>query len=451
MADPPDLIKDPIPRLIRTIALPASIGFFFNTMYNVVDVYYVGMLSTEMVAALSLTFPIFFIIIAFGIGISQGVTALIANALGNEDSGRATILSIQSFSFAAVFSVILTAAGLAVAPALFGILGAKESYLTNALAYMNIILLGTAFFLIQFNINASLNAKGDTKSYRNVLIGGFVLNLVLDPLFMFGGLGVPAMGIKGVALATVVIQALGCAYMYSAFKKANLCESIFCRHLIPDWKIFKEIMQQGLPASANMLTVAAGVFVITFYISKYGPASVAAFGIATRIEQMVLIPTVGLNIAVLSVTGQNNGAGQFARIREVWIRSLWYGFLLMLGGSALVLLLPHEMMRLFTTDDDVVAVGVQYLQIAALAFFGYVVLFVTTAVLQGLKRPMYAIWIGLTRQIAAPVLVFWLLAVVLGWRLSGIWWGILIITWTTALFTWWYGGRILSQVGQRTG
>jgi putative MATE family efflux protein len=443
-----NLIEDPIPKLIKDIAVPASVGFFFNTMYNVVDIYYVGMLSTEMVAALSLTFPMFFIILAFGIGIGQGATALIANAMGENNQNRVMILAIQSFSFTILMALIISIIGIMLAPTLLGILGATDTYLDYALSYINIVYLGSVFLLVQFTINASLNAKGDTKTFRNVLIVSFVLNLGLDPWLMFGGLGIPAMGIKGVAVATVIIQALGSVYLYRSFKKASICQSIFCRHLIPDFRIFKEIFAQAFPASVNTMTVAAGVFIITFFISKFGQAGVAAFGIATRIEQMVLIPTIGLNIAVLTLTGQNNGAGKLDRVRAAWKKSLWYGFLMMLIGTILVLVFSRQLIVLFTADDMVIGPAIQYLRISALIFFAYVILFTTVALLQGLKKPMYAIWVGVFRQIAAPIPVFWLLSVLLQWELLGIWWGIFFIAWSSALFTLWYGKRILDQVSR---
>jgi len=194
--------------------------------------------------------------------------------------------------------------------------------------------------------------------------------------------------------------------------------------------------------------VAAGVFIITFFISKFGQAGVAAFGIATRIEQMVLIPTIGLNIAVLTLTGQNNGAGKLDRVRAAWKKSLWYGFLMMLIGTILVLVFSRQLIVLFTADDMVIGPAIQYLRISALIFFAYVILFTTVALLQGLKKPMYAIWVGVFRQIAAPIPVFWLLSVLLQWELLGIWWGIFFIAWSSALFTLWYGKRILDQVSR---
>ncbi len=208
-----DLTKDPIPGLVRKIAVPASIGFFFNTMYNVVDTFFAGFISTDALAALSISFPVFFIIIAMGSGISQGGTALIANALGEKDQAKAHHTCVQCLSFGAFFAVALTALGLLSAPMLFQILGASGEYLEIALDYINLILCGTLFIVIQSIANACLNAQGDTKTYRNVLIASFFLNCVLDPWFMYGGLGIPSMGIKGIALATIMIQFLGMLYV----------------------------------------------------------------------------------------------------------------------------------------------------------------------------------------------------------------------------------------------
>ncbi len=199
-----NLTQDPIPRLVRGIALPASIGYFFNTMFNFVDTYFAGQISTDALAALSLSFPVFFIVLAMGAGIGQGATALIANALGANDTERARVIFSQAIVFSIGAGAVLTIAGLAAAPSLFRQLGAEEAgYLDMSLEYMNVIIVGSVFFLLQSTLVSVLNAKGNTTVFRNTLIGGFIANCILDPWFMRGGLGVPAMGIAGLALATV--------------------------------------------------------------------------------------------------------------------------------------------------------------------------------------------------------------------------------------------------------
>ncbi len=440
-----DLVADPIPRLIRQIAFPASVGFFFSTMYNVVDTYFAGLISTEGLAALSLSFPIFFILIAAGTGISQGATALISNALGEGDSEEAFHYFLQSISFGVLLAIGLTILGLVITPTLFELLGAKDSYLTLCTQYMNTILLGTIFILLQSILNAALNAQGNTTTFRNVLIAGFLLNVVLDPWFMYGGLGLPAMGIRGLALATVLIQFFSGIYLAFAITKSKLWRTLHWAEFIPRKKHFADIARQGFPASLNMMSVALGIFVITWFISRFSTAGVAAYGIATRVEQIILLPTIGLNIAMLTLTGQNNGAKRLDRVRETWHKCLVYGLIMMSVGGVLLFLFCGPLMRFFTQDQEVIRIGVDYLRIAAITLCSYVILFQTVYMLQGLKRPMYAIWIGLYRQIVAPGIVFYLLAFALDWQLAGIWWGIFLVTWSAAAVTWFYGRYVLNQ------
>ena len=443
-----DLVSEPIPRLIRKIAFPASVGFFFNTMYNVVDTYFAGLISTEGLAALSLSFPIFFILIAVGTGVSQGATALISNALGADDRKGAFRYFLQSISFGILLALALTVIGLLITPSLFQLLGASSDYLRLCTDYMNTILIGTVFILLQSIINAALNAQGNTTTFRNVLIVGFLLNVILDPWFMFGGFGVPAMGIRGLALATVVIQLIGGAYLIVAVTKSKLWQGMDWKGLIPHRKPFADIAKQGFPASINMMTVAMGIFVITWFISHFSTAGVAAYGIATRVEQIILLPTIGLNIAVLTLTGQNNGAERWDRVREIWIKCTSYGTVMMLIGGAILYTTCTPLMAFFTQDQEVITIGTDYLRIAAITLCSYVILFQTVFMLQGLTRPMYAIWIGLYRQIIAPCLVFYVLAFVLDWQLFGIWWGIFLVTWSAAIVTWLYGRWILNHIAK---
>jgi len=441
-----DLLKDPIPQLIRKSAVPASVGFFFNTMYNVVDTFFAGLDSTEALAALAASFPIFFIILALGSGIGQGATALIAHAAGGGDLEKAHHTSLQSVSFGVLVSLVLTGLGLWSAPSLFRALGAEERYLALALAYMNLLLVGTVFFMLQSILNATLNAQGDTRTFRNVLIAGCLLNAVLDPWFMYGGLGLPAMGIRGIALATVLIQVGGTVYLLHRVRRTPIWRGWRWRWLVPDRGLYGELAAQGIPASLNMLTVALGIFLITWFVGRFSKEGVAAYGIATRVEQIFLLPTIGLNIALLAITGQNHGAKRFDRIREAQRCALKYGLALMLGAGAIVFFAGGAMMAWFTRDPVVIGIGAEYLRVAAITLCSYVILFQTIYLLQGLKKPIYGLWIGLYRQLVAPCLVFWLLAFKLDWRLPGIWWGIFLVTWSAALFMLWFGRWKLRQV-----
>ena len=439
------IVTKPIPGLIRQIAVPASVGFFFNTMYNVVDTYYGGVISTEALAALSLTFPVFFIILAMGTGISNGGTALIATALGSADEDRAELIAVQGLTFGMMVALTITLLGLAASPFLFGVLGASGRYLSLSLTYMNTIFIGSIFFIINYMLNCILNALGNTASYRNFLIIGFLLNVVLDPWFIYGGMGLPAIGFSGIALATVVVQLVGCFYLGYRVYKTGLIGKSSIKYIRPRLQIYAELARQGFPASVNMATVGLGMFVITYFISRYGREGVAAYGAALRVEQIALLPSIGLNIATLTIVAQNHGAGNYDRIRETLKKTLLYGGVLMAGGGVLVFVFSKMLMGFFTKDPQVVEVGATYLKIDALVLYAYVILFVHVAALQGLKKPMYAVWLGVSRQILAPMVVFYLLSEVLGWKLLGVWWGIFVITWGAAIFTLFYARHIIDK------
>jgi len=438
-----DMTKGSIKKHIKTLAIPVFIGSFFSTMYNVVDTFYAGLISTEALAALGASFPIFFIIIALGGGVSTGATALISNAMGEKKQKKIQTYTAQSISYTIIIGLVLTVLGLFVSPYLFSTMVSGQ---TAVLAgqYMNVILFGGTILVLMFTLNSILTCSGDTKTFRNVLIIGFILNLILNPALVYGWF-TPALGFSGIALATVIIWTISVIYM--GYKVARL--GIICKGC---WKLFKpnrkpflSITQQGMPASLNMMTIALGIFIITYFVAMFGDEGVAAYGIATRIEQIAMLPLSGLNIAVLTIVGQNNGAKKFARIKDTLKTGLKYGIIATAITSVTMFLFSYPLMEFFTKDMAVVSIGGAYLKIAAFVGWAYIILFLIVAALQGLKKPMYALWIGLYRQILAPVVIFFIVTT-LGFGLMGIWWGVFAVTWSAALITLIYAKNVMGKL-----
>ena len=364
-----------IPLLIRRLAVPASVGFIFNTLFNVVDTYYGGTISTAALAAMGLTFPVFFIILAMGMGMGTGTTALISQSLGAGRNDEAEKIGFQAITFSLINAVFLTILGLIIAPSLFQILGATNNYLDIAVQYMDTILYGTLFFLINSILNALLTARGDTRTYRDYLIVGFVLNLILDPWFIYGGFGVSRAWNPGNRALNGSYPVSG-SHLYDCdYAQAQDFFSMPVSLILSQTgNISQRSSGRGFPASLNMLTVAIGIFVITYFASHFGKEAVAAYGIATRIEQIALLPTIGLNIAALTLAGQNLGANRPDRVYESWKLNLRYGLTIITIGTIAALLLARQLMQTFTADIQVIEIGVEYLRIAALFFFAYIFL-----------------------------------------------------------------------------
>ncbi len=441
-----DFTSTPLPKLIRLIALPSSIGLIFNTLFNVIDTYYGGLVSTTALAALSLSFPVFFIVLSVGMGMGTGATALISSSLGAGEKKKAGIYAAQAITLSFFNALLLTVVGMVMAPQLLKLLGANDEYLGVAVAYMNIILSGTLFFLLNSSLNAALTSRGDTKTYRNFLVAGFFLNVVMDPWFMYGGFGVPAMGVGGIGFSTVIIQIMGSAYLIYRIKERKIMEGIRLKEFIPQKRPMLDLFKQGFPASLNMMTVAIGIFVITYFAGKFGKEAVAAYGIATRIEQLALLPTIGLNIAALTIAAQNFGAGLTNRIMDSWKLNIIYGLLIILVGITGVAFFSEPLMKIFTSDPNVILIGVEYLHVAVLFFCAYIFLNISVSTLQGIKKPMYAIFVGTYRQFLVPLPLFLLLSMHLGWGTKGIWWGIFLANWSAAIFTFFYTRRRLVKL-----
>ena len=401
------------------MALPASIGMFFQTMYSVVDSFYAGQISTMDLAALGLSFPVYLILVATSSGTTRGASALIANAVGCGDEDAEKVYITQSISLGFVLSLFLTLAGLFFVTPLFRLMGAQGEYLTKSLMYTHTIFTGSVFFVLSSLSNGILMAHGDSKTYSRVLIIGFFLNVILDPWFIYGGLGLPAMGITGIALATVLVLSLSFLILFGTVIRRGLLDISDWRAFIPNLRVYGEIATQALPASFNMMSVALGFFVTTWFLHMFDPHVVAAYGVTTRIEQIVLLPSFGLYAAIMALVGQNNGAGKIDRVCETMRVCNGYGLTLTIASSAVMFLLADPLMRIFSSDTEVIKTGTICLQIFAFVQWAYVMTATHLAMLQAIKRPMYGFFESITRKIILPVPLLYLF--ILQWHKSVEW------------------------------
>ena len=445
-----DLTQGSIKAAIRRIAIPSSIGFLFNTLFNVVDTFYAGQLSVPALAGLTAAFPIFIIIIALASGVGTGSTALAAISLGKKDRHDYHLLAKNAIFFSTLIAIILALMMPFILPFLFSISGAEGEVLDAGMSYMYIIMGASIFQILNFTFNGLLSAQGNTKPFRNFLIVGFLLNLFLDPLFIFGWFGLPQLGTAGVALATVVVQALGTLYLGWSFFRSSLFERSMFASVKINKTTMRALLKQGLPVSLSNATIAIGIFIIQFFIYRYGnDQTLAGYGVAVRIEQIALLPTIGLNIATLAIAGQNYGAKFYQRIEQTYRQAIKYAFILL--GIGLLILYPFapQLVAFFNDDPNVIQEGVGYLRIEGLAIFTYSLIGISTSILQAIKKPYLGLMIGLIRQLS-PIFVFYLLGDIFNLGMNGVWWGIVIVNYLATILAWSLVSKLLKPLLKST-
>ena len=424
-----NLTKDPIWSLLKNVTIPASVGSLFQTFYNLVDTWFAGRISAEAISAIAKSFPIYFTIIAVGVGIGAATNACIGNLIGQKKLNRASLFIAQSVVFALVTSVIVTLFGLNASTFLLGVMGSDASGIALTREYLDIIFYGTFIVMIQISLNGALNAQGDTKSYRNVLIFSFFLNIFLNPLFIWGYGIVPAFGIGGLAIATVISQSIGTIYLAYKINSCKLKKYLTIRCFLPKPEMLKELFSQALPIMFSMLFIGVGIFNILYFIGQFGDLATAGYGAALRVEQVFLLPVIGLNTAVLSIGGQNFGAKKFNRIRELYTKALLFGSSFMAGAGVILFFGAEFFISQFTNNQEAIIHGAIYLKIAALIAPIYPVFFITTAVFQALKKPIYSLYLSILRLTAFPFLSLWYVINIRGGDYADIFYTIMATNW----------------------
>ena len=440
------LTKDPIWTLLRRVTIPASVGSLFQTFYNLVDTWFAGRISAEAIGAIAKSFPIYFTIIAVGVGLGAATNALIGNSIGEKKIRVASLYVAQSLIFAVLVSIIVTIFGLNASNYLLSVMGSDEAGIILTREYLDIIFYGTFIVLIQISLNGTLNAQGDTRSYRNVLIFSFFLNIFLNPLFIWGYGFIPGFGIAGLAIATVISQSIGTIYLAFKVNNCQIRNYLKPQCFIPKFEYLKSLTNQAVPVMFSMLFIGVGIFNILYFIGKFGDLATAGYGAALRVEQVFLLPVIGLNTAVLSIGGQNFGAKAYNRIRELYTKALFFGISFMTVAGVIIFFGAEFFVSLFTDNQEAVMSGTIYLKVAALIGPIYPVFFITTAVFQAVKKPLYSLYLSILRLTAFPFLSLWYVINIRGGDYQDIFYTIMVTNWAMGIAVLIFIGYFLNNV-----
>ena len=409
----------------RRLAIPAALGMLFATLYNVVDVYYAGKLSTDAQAGLAIGYQAFFILMALGFGLSSALSALVSNAKGSGETSQVRQYISQGLTFAVILTLLSMIVGWFIGPTLIGIVSEPGAYRNAGLGYFGWLIFALPGFLIAYGGNGILQAHGDTLSMQRALMLAFVANIILNPLFMFGVPGyLTGMGFNGIAAATIISQT--CVMLFILFRIFQLeaMQSLKLSEFLPSKDIFKQIFSQLLPASTALMVMFISGFVVQFALKQFGGHAVAAYGVALRIEQILLLPVLGMTGALLPIAGQNFGAKEFERVRSA-LKYCWKaGFVMSIVAVPALLFGASFAMSLFTNDPDVIRAGSSYLRVDAFLFPIYMMLFSINSILQAFKKAIWTLYISIYRQGFGVAFFVWLFISIFNFDVQGVWLGI---------------------------
>jgi len=437
------LAQGPVAPHLKSLTIPMIWGIAAIMSLNIVDTWFVAQLSESHLAAISFTFPVTMILISLGIGLMAGTASVLSRVIGRGDMHLVRRMTTDATTLATALSIVVTVIGLVSMEPLFRAMGADDTLLPLIVDYMSVWYLGFVFFLVPMVGFGAIRATGDSKLQRNIMVGVALLNLILDPLLIFGLAGLPRLEMEGAALASVISRAMSLFAGYWALHQKKRLLTFTLPTVAEFWQSNRGVLHVGLPAAGTNMIIPLAAAIIVAMVATFGSDAVAGYGAATRIEQITLVVFYAMSSMIGPFVGQNLGAGKFDRIELAmslcWKFCLWCG-----GGLAVVLILiGPALVGFFGAGEAVNQVGRAYLWIVPLSFGLNGAVMVINAAFNGLGKPMPAVAISLTRMFVLTVPLAYCGSLV--WGVEGIFAGVAIANSISGILAWVWFKRILKQ------
>ena len=351
------LLEGPILKSLLRLAVPIILANVLQAGYQLVDAFWVGRLGGYAVAAVSVSTPVMFLTLALGTGLAIAGSVLIAQYFGAGNSRMVSHVAAQTLLMVAIFSLVLSAAAYALTPYFLRVLNVEPEVYAGAKGFMRISFIGLVFNFCFFVFQSIMRGIGNAIIPVYIVLGTVVLNFVLDPLFIYGRGPVPAFGVEGAAMATLATQAIAAVIGFIILLRGKRGIRLRLSDFRPDWLHVRKAFIIGLPASVEQSMRALGLMVMTFLITGFGTVTVASYGAGSNLLQVVMIPAMGLSMAISTLAGQNIGAGNISRAASIGKlgAALGFGALTVIGG--IVYLFAPALIAFFVPGDPAVITG----------------------------------------------------------------------------------------------
>ena len=400
-------------KALWTLAVPIMFGMGIHTLYNIVDMLFIGRLGGDAIAGVAFNMPIFFLMLGLTMGLGSGVTASIARLIGQKNKSGADNSAEHAIAMAACISGVFTLLGLYYGKDILAIFGAEGNILTLGWDYLSMIVLGLPFMVFSGFFRSILAGEGDMKFPMMVAGLGTILNIILDPIFIFnledyGNIGL-GMGVKGAALATVVSQlSVFLIFIYMLFIKEHAYISFNLKAFSPSKIILWDIVKVGLPASLSMIIMAVGQGVFNKILIQYSSQTVAAYQVAGRLDMLIFLPIFAIAGAMTTLVGMFYGAKEIRALNQIIRYGILSAFLITLVSSTFVYLFADIFSSWFPRDQEIIDVSVGFLRLLSLIYPLVAIAITSGRVMQGLGKGLPVLIITIIRVlgISAPLAIY---------------------------------------------
>lgn len=432
-----DYTEIKIGKAIFLLAVPMILELIMESTFAVVDIFFVGKLGPSAVATVGLTETYLFLLYSIGMGLSMAVTAIVARRIGEKEKEKAGISSVQSIFLAVIISLPFAVAGIFYSKELLALMGADEWVIEHGYSYMQWMLGGNAVIMLLFIINAIFRGAGDAAIAMRVLWIANGINMILDPLFIFGWGPFPELGIEGAAIATNIGRGIGVlTQLYFLFKGVKHIR-VLREQIQLHWKTISAIIKTSLGGIGQMIVAMTSWIFIMRILAEFGSEIIAGTTIAMRIMMFTMMPAWGMSNAVATLVGQNLGAKKPDRSeKSVWITGVWnMAFLILV--SIVYFFFSEYLVGIFTDDIKVISVGAMWLRIVSYAYFIYGWWMVAVQAFNGAGDTITPTKINFVFFWLIEIPLSYLMAKTLDMGYSGVFWAIFIAETSVGLFTLW--------------
>ncbi len=435
------LLEGPILRSLLTLAVPIVLTNVLQSAYQIIDAFWVGRLGGAAVAAVSISFPVMFLMFAVGAGLSIAGSTLIAQYVGARNEKMVSHVAGQTLLMVILAALVLGVIGYIITPGLLRLMGVEPNVYEGALGFMRVSFIGLAFNFAFFVFQGIMRSIGRPTVPVYIVLATVFLNFAINPLMIFGWGPIAGHGVMGAALTTLVTQGLASIVGIILLRRGLHGIHVHVQDFVPDFQHIRRAFFLGLPASLDMSARALALMLMTFLVTSFGTLSLAAYGVGGNVLQAVaIIPGIGLSIAVAALAGQNIGAGNIERAEQIGRLGARLGFVVLTAFGIVVFLFASPLVTFFVPNDaEVIREGAHFLRIIALSWGFYGAQFALIGVFRAAGNMMVSMMLTVVSQWVLQFPIAYVLSKHTALGVDGIYWSlpianVLIFLITMAVF-----------------